>query len=110
MDLQLTFEAGEIRGDGTDEAGRFFVRGHYDSSSMKCSWTKTYDGAHDVLYRGYREGKGIWGGWEILQLLYRNDHGNFHIWPLQSDAETAESESAKMEEAVNAVATVINVP
>jgi hypothetical protein len=30
-----------------------------------------------VFYRGFREGKGIWGTWEIK---LRN-HGGFHIWP-----------------------------
>ena len=38
---------------------------------------QTYPGRHSVSYRGFREGKGIWGTWELG--AYR---GGFHIWPL----------------------------
>src|SRR5215212_158901 len=50
MDLHLTFRAGTIRGVGR----------------------------HGVAYRGYNEGKGIWGTWELPPF----GHGGFHIWPL----------------------------
>lgn len=41
-------------------------------------------------YRGFREGKGIWGLWELP-----NESGGFHIWPLgeeegDQDHETVE--------------------
>lgn len=77
MDLELTFAAGKLSGDGNDDVGRFVVHGSYDEQSLECSWTKTYLGQHDVAYRGFREGKGIWGTWEI-SLFAR---GGFHIWP-----------------------------
>src|SRR6185503_5598371 len=54
MDLDLTFAGGKMSGGGNADVG-----------------------AHDVSYRGFREGKGIWGTWEI-SLFAR---GGFHIWP-----------------------------
>lgn len=77
MDLHLDFGRGTITGDGNDDVGRFLIRGKYDSANRECSWTKTYPGSHDVYYRGFQEGKGIWGTWEIGILT----HGGFHIWP-----------------------------
>ena len=77
MDLHLTFVNGNLTGDGDDNVGPFLIRGHYDEKSRECSWTKTYPGSHDVAYRGFREGKGIWGTWEISLFA----HGGFHIWP-----------------------------
>ena len=77
MDLDLTFTAGKLSGDGNDDVGRFMVHGSYDEQSLECYWTKTYVGRHDVAYRGFREGKGIWGMWEISLFA----HGGFHIWP-----------------------------
>jgi hypothetical protein len=78
MDLGLTFANGVIGGDGTDDIGKFVLRGRYDAKSREVHWTKTYLGAHDVFYKGCREGRGIWGTWEIG----RFDRGGFHIWPL----------------------------
>ena len=78
MDLTLRFAAGRITGDGADAVGIFIIAGHYDATGGDCSWTKTYVGAHDVGYRGFREGKGIWGTWEIQQ----GWRGGFEIWPL----------------------------
>ena len=77
MDLRLAFSSGTMRGEGNDDLGRFLISGRYDSASRECWWTKTYPGSHDVHYRGFREGKGIWGTWEIGL----HGHGGFHIWP-----------------------------
>jgi hypothetical protein len=77
MDLHLDFANGNMSGDGNDDVGRFIIRGRYDAQSRECYWTKRYLGAHDVFYEGYREGKGIWGRWEIGAFA----HGGFHIWP-----------------------------
>lgn len=77
MELELTFANGAMSGAGRDDVGPFTVRGRYDPASRECHWTKSYVGAHDVFYRGFREGKGIWGTWEITVF----DHGGFHIWP-----------------------------
>jgi hypothetical protein len=77
MDLHLTFSHGKVTGEGTDDVGPFVVKGQYDSKNAECWWTKTYVGGHDVFYRGFREGKGIWGTWEIRS----QSHGGFHIWP-----------------------------
>src|ERR1039458_3305642 len=101
MDLLLTFSSGNMTGDGVDDIGRFLIRGRYDATSRECYWTKSYLGAHDVFYRGFREGKGIWGTWEIA-IQY---HGGFHIWPRQAGKGEERAESAVAEEPVDVVAT-----
>ncbi len=108
MNLHLAFSAGCVTGDGNDDVGRFVVKGRYDSASRECYWTKTYPGSHDVFYRGFREGKGIWGTWEIPGLA----HGGFHIWPkdVQDGAkETAAAEAAAPSEAVCAGRTKLTL-
>ncbi len=92
MDLDLTFAAGKLTGDGNDDLGRFLIRGRYDATERECYWTKSYVGSHDVYYRGFREGKGIWGTWEIGL----RGHGGFHIWP--KGAEEGESQTESTEE------------
>jgi hypothetical protein len=91
MDLVLTFADQVISGDGCDDVGRFVITGRFDETSGECDWTKTYVGAHDVYYRGFREGKGIWGVWKL-----DDGAGGFHIWPLQE--EEGEREHEKREE------------
>jgi len=90
MDLSLSFGNGLITGEGNDDIGPFVIKGRYDTRSKECHWTKTYVGAHDVFYRGVREGKGIWGTWEIGD----SSHGGFRIWPLAhgSDRDTGEEQ------------------
>ena len=55
-------------------------------------------GRHDVAYRGFREGKGIWGTWEINTLA----HGGFQIWPKRHGEGEAETESNQESEPVSA--------
>jgi len=94
MDLSLIFANGALTGEGNDDVGTFLFRGRYDAGNGECYWTKTYPGSHDVFYRGFREGKGIWGTWEI----HSSCHGGFHIWP--RTAGEAEEESASVEQAL----------
>jgi len=101
MELGLSFAAGTMTGEGIDDIGKFVIKGRYDGASGECYWTKTYVGAHDVFYRGFREGKGIWGRWEIGVIA----HGGFHIWPRGEEPAEAQSESEKEAESVDAVAT-----
>src|SRR5262249_53943707 len=91
MDLQLTFANGNLNGDGGDDIGPFLIRGRYDAKELECRWTKTYLGGHDVYYRGFREGKGIWGTWEIGL----HGHGGFHIWPRRAGESDAPAAAAK---------------
>ena len=100
MDLQLTFANGVLRGDGVDDVGRFLIRGRYEVATRECYWTKTYVEAHDVFYRGFREGKGIWGTWEIGIMA----HGGFHIWPRQAGEGEVEAENATAAEPADAIA------
>jgi hypothetical protein len=100
MDLDLTFASGRMSGGGNDDVGRFKIQGHYDAVSMECSWTKSYVSAHSVFYRGFREGKGIWGTWEIAL----DNHGGFHIWPKKAGEGEGETEANERTEPVSAAA------
>ncbi len=104
MDLLLTFSGGSLTGEGGDDIGRFLIRGKYDASSGECYWTKTYLGAHEVYYRGFREGKGIWGTWEINLF----GHGGFHIWPRREG--DGEPQAMSKEEPVEAVGSETETP
>ena len=101
MELELRFAKGSMSGSGIDDVGRFLIKGRYDATSRECYWTKTYVGAHDVFYRGFREGKGIWGTWEITM----QSHGGFHIWPLRAGEGEVATEEAASAEPVDAIAT-----
>ncbi len=101
MDLTLSFSNGVLTGEGRDDIGTFVIKGRYETSSGECYWTKTYIGAHDVYYRGFREGKGIWGTWEITI----RDHGGFRIWPRSASA--GEAEAKEESEPVEAVGTEV---
>ena len=103
MDLNLAFAGGKVAGDGNDDVGCFVIKGQYDPAARECSWTKTYVGGHDVSYRGFREGKGIWGTWEISLFA----HGGFHIWPNQPGDGSAQAAEAEKEKAAEAIATAI---
>jgi len=104
MDLNLDFSNGLLNGDGNDDIGRFLVKGRYDVSNRECHWTKSYVGAHDVFYRGFREGKGIWGTWEISVFA----HGGFHIWPRA--AGEGEQETIEQSEPVDAIGSPATAP
>jgi len=80
-ELNLGFQNGRMTGEGSDSVGPFVIAGAYDVSTMECHWTKTYVGAHDVFYIGFREGKEIWGTWQIGAA----GKGGFQIWPLGTD-------------------------
>ena len=80
MELRLTFRQGQMSGEGRDRVGEFAIRGKYDLESGACHWTKKYVGKHDVFYKGYNEGKGIWGTWE-MPTEGAHFKGGFHIWP-----------------------------
>jgi hypothetical protein len=101
MELGLTFAHGVMSGDGIDDVGRFLIKGRYDTASGECYWTKRYVGAHDVYYRGFREGKGIWGTWEITI----QQHGGFHIWPRGVSEGEARAEGAEAQAPADAVGT-----
>ena len=65
MELRLTFSTGLMTGEGRDWVGAFVLRGRYDLADGKCHWIKHYVGEHDVFFKGFNEGKGIWGTWDI---------------------------------------------
>ncbi|MGE0142290.1 MAG: hypothetical protein AB7I19_03435 [Planctomycetota bacterium] len=77
QDLVLEFRDGVIRGEGLDPLGRFFIRGRCETGSEEIRWTKSYVGAHTVAYRGFFDGRSIWGLWEIPAF----GRGGFRIWP-----------------------------
>ena len=77
MDIRFTFENGRISAAGGDPVGEFVLDGAYSEGTKECFWIKTYPGRHSVAYHGFREGKGIWGTWNVSR-----NTGGFHIWPL----------------------------
>ena len=99
MDLSLTFTNHTVSGDGSDDIGRFVVTGSFHGTNDECYWTKRYIGAHDVYYRGFREGNGIWGLWELP-----SESGGFHIWPLGQEQGNQAQETAEEPAPVEAVA------
>jgi len=99
MDLDLIFANGSLSGEGNDDVGRFLIKGRYDQSNCECRWTKSYIGAHQVFYRGFREGKGIWGTWEISLLA----HGGFKIWPRTAGEGESQCETAEQTQPVEAI-------
>jgi hypothetical protein len=105
MDLQLSFASGILIGDGSDDVGRFLIKGRYDAANGECHWTKAYIGRHDVFYKGFREGKGIWGTWEIGKRF----HGGFHIWPRVTGEEEIQAESTEVAEPVDAVSVTADL-
>jgi hypothetical protein len=100
MDLRIDFANGQMTGEGNDNVGAFQIRGRYDAATRECSWTKVYPGSHEVYYEGYRDGKGIWGRWEINAF----NHGGFYIWPRKNEESDGQniSETAKQPNTVTA--------
>jgi hypothetical protein len=82
MELRLQFRRGDVTGEGRDWVGPFIVRGRYTLEDGRVHWQKRYLSKHDVYYRGFGEGKGIWGTWEIpTEAVPGFSNGGFHIWP-----------------------------
>ena len=96
MDLYLDFAKGRMTGDGTDNIGLFLIKGGYQAASRECEWTKEYPGSHQVFYRGYRDGHGIWGTWEIPPF----SRGGFHIWPRRASDGEQEEQTTEVEKPV----------
>jgi hypothetical protein len=78
MRIRLSFRGGTLTGEGEDFVGRFTFHGSYDLGTGGCVWVKQYLGRHAVNYRGFNEGAGIWGMWEMPEWGFS---GGFHIWP-----------------------------
>ena len=100
MDLHLAFANGLLSGDGSDDIGPFLIKGRYDPATAECYWTKSYLGRHDVFYRGFGGGKGIWGTWEIGI----RDHGGFHIWPLNAGENERDAQAKEEAAPIDAIA------
>jgi hypothetical protein len=89
MEMDLVFSEGRFHGEGRDRVGRFAIDGTYSVDDGRCVFLKHYIGRHSVDYQGFNEGKGIWGGWEIVVPTMRL-HGGFHIWPEEMGDPTLE--------------------
>jgi len=106
MDLHLTFADERMSGDGLDDVAAFLIEGRYNTVSRECSWTKIYPGSHEVFYRGFREGHGIWGTWEIG----RSSRGGFHIWPRKIGSSELASSEVGEEMPTSLPVTVVSSP
>lgn len=105
MEMVLSFADGNMNGSGRDWIGAFNIDGGYSLDDGQCIFVKQYVGMHGVGYRGFNEGKGIWGTWEILVTVpdeFRR--GGFHIWPegqhVGSGPELTEEADAPLEEEI----------
>ncbi|MGE3820366.1 MAG: hypothetical protein AB7I30_13210 [Isosphaeraceae bacterium] len=78
-ELILTFRQGVLKGEGRDWVGKFVVSGRYQVEDGRCWWSKHYLGKHTIAYKGYNEGKGIWGTWSFEGSSFWK--GGFLIWP-----------------------------
>jgi hypothetical protein len=93
MDLFLEFKNGVMTGEGADSIGLFVISGNYSAQSGECAWVKQYVGRHAVEYKGFREGKGIWGNWTIVMAK-----GGFQIWPLSEGLPLKSAEESDEQE------------
>ena len=100
MELELTFRRGTLQGEGRDWVGNFLFRGRYEVETGECWWTKQYIGKHSLFYRGYNEGKGIWGKWEWSGKA--GWHGGFHIWPVAMGDPTQQRLAEELDEPATA--------
>ena len=103
MDLVMEFGNGIVTGEGNDDLGTFVILGRFDAATRECHWTKTYVGGHDVFYGGFRDGRGIWGTWEIRDAT----SGGFKVWPLASAAGDDDAEAEARGEPVEAVGELV---
>lgn len=109
QELSLRFSDGRLTGDGCDGVGAFFIHGQYSTETREVRWVKNYPGSHNVHYRGFREGKGIWGTWEVGAQA----RGGFKIWPKalgDADGEIDSAEAEVPEEAVRVIAVAGGSP
>jgi hypothetical protein len=106
MDLTLNFKGGRITGDGIDDIARFVLTGRYNVDKNECYWTKKYIGLHSVFYKGFIDGRRIWGLWWIDQW----QGGGFLIVPkgLGEAAEEKVKEEKVVEEEVPAKALILH--
>ncbi|MEO6597913.1 MAG: hypothetical protein ABIP94_24485 [Planctomycetota bacterium] len=102
QDLDLHFSKGVLTGGVPDGIGPFSVSGSYGSGDGEVRWTKRYLRLHRVSYRGFREGKGIWGTWEIPPF----SRSGFHIWPVGA-GEAANEQAENEQEVVESVPTTV---
>ena len=107
MELRLMFRDGIISGEGRDRVGEFLFRGRYELSDGTCHWTKSYIGRHDVFYKGFNEGKGIWGVWTID---WAGMKGGFHIWPEGMADPTSPTMAAEAEAPADPIEEAIGEP
>src|SRR4051794_35884601 len=99
MDMALEFSKGNVSGQGCDNIAPFLIRGRYDAATKECYFTKSYVGAHSVYYKGFREGKGIWGTWEIGPFA----SGGFQIWPRKLGTGHGEKLEEELSQPVEAI-------
>lgn len=106
MELDITFGAGRLFGDGRDCIGDFVLSGHYDGQTGKCCILKAYLGQHEVEYDGTATADGIRGVWRIRDSKTKRfmDAGPFHIWPA-----SAESGEALRTEVARPVGTFVPI-
>jgi hypothetical protein len=91
--MHLGFSGTEVQGTGSDDIGKFSIRGTYTGENGEAMFTKTYV-SHVVQYRGFYEQGRIWGVWTLEGL-----RGGFQIWP----SNITEEQQQQIEDAIQRV-------
>ncbi|MEM1325311.1 MAG: hypothetical protein AAGI23_05120 [Bacteroidota bacterium] len=100
MQFELEFSDGQVKGSGHDSVGSFSWTGSYDVNTGECQITKSYLGAHTVIYEGQADESGIKGNWKIGGSGF--GEGTFHLWPKAQEEEAIEKAVKKLIKEVNA--------
>jgi len=98
MRLHIKFAGGSMNARGDDPIGAFTCSGLYSEDTGDVAWTKKYVAAHDVNYKGVRDGRGIWGNWNIGYV-----QGGFHIWPDDGEENASEHTATEVAELVTPI-------
>src|SRR5262245_13450202 len=79
--LHLTFDAGIMRGTGSDDIGHFSIHGHYDEVNG-VFFTKIYGIGVSITYSGsyLSESRCLSGKWRSAN----GAQGHFWMWPFES--------------------------
>lgn len=71
----MKVKKGQVWGGGQDPVGGFEVKGLHNLENHDVHFIKQYHGAHQVVYKGKREGKEIKGNWELAGMT-----GGFYLF------------------------------
>ena len=84
----LSFVSGRISGSTYERDRLVRISGTYEPEKLECLISQHYTPADLDAFRGFREGKGIWGTWKCSAM---GCTGGFLIWPYREDEGAGEA-------------------